>query len=303
MNRSKIIQAAYFAVIAMDDKPSRRNVEKMIRCITGGKGFASLEVASWFKAHPQYALSYAQSSEPLQNHSRTTSEPVSEPVIEHESFVAQNQRQNEIENPSRVRAANEYLYTNANSYISTPVVAKATTPPREEKPKQPKVVVTVPEVVFEAQDEPRVAALVALHVKGDKMSAKVSGALRLAMRSSFESAGAAAWRYGVDTALAAGASWPYALKVIASNPNCAPPARLNARASPPPREVPINLQPDAEKLALYAKISREGDPRVKRFLESRAAQASQQENHRVREHQPNLLDRINPAAFPRSSAA
>jgi len=118
MNRQAIIKAAYFAVLAMGNKPSRRSVERMIRKITDGVGFASADVAAWFRANPQYQLSRAQSPEPVQNQYRTTLEPFAEPLTERQSSVAQNQYENLTQNPSHAHAAKVLVKNKRN--VDTP---------------------------------------------------------------------------------------------------------------------------------------------------------------------------------------
>jgi hypothetical protein len=125
MNRFNVIKAAFFAALAIDMNPSRRNLEKMVKRITGGEGFSSREVSSWMRLEmPKF---FTPSTEPFQNRKKTTSEPLDE----HEPIADQNHS----ENQPRVRAVNVLVKRIIKRVSPT---AQAQSEPTKTKPKRTK---------------------------------------------------------------------------------------------------------------------------------------------------------------------
>lgn len=128
--------------------------------------------------------------------------------------------------------------------------------PPSVKPKATKIPDELPEVTFDAEDELRVTALLLQHAPSGRVQPRTLARLRVQFRAKFDAVGAPSWRYGVDTALAKPAGWPYALSVMANNPSGPPIVAQRSVSSATGRYVPVNLRPDAELLAQLDQIGK-----------------------------------------------
>lgn len=151
------------------------------------------------------------------------------------------------------------IFTGANKVslvpkpISPPEPNGSSPPPA--KPKAVRLVEEHPAVDFEPEDEVRVSALLLQHAPSGRIAPSTLARLRCQFRAKLDAVGAACWRYGVDTALAKPAGWPYAVSVMARNPTGPPAAAPRARSRGAP--VPECLQPSDEKMALYERIGKQ----------------------------------------------
>lgn len=246
MNAQQVVVGIYLAL----EKCGGKNLVEKTRAAARAAGcsFSNAESSVWLKPF-------------LRVHGRKTDEIRTENgrfagrKIKHETDGSADGKRTRNGRETDSRVVKESRIPN-NSQDVLPPETNVSVPPAPEKPKAVKVVDEVPEVSFEPGDEVRINGLVLERNPSGKIDPHVLRRFRAECRAKFVLVGAACWRYGVDTALAKPAGWPYAVQVMASNPAGAKAPRPSARGAPKERYVPENLRPSAEKLAFYDQLGK-----------------------------------------------
>jgi hypothetical protein len=213
MNRGHVIRAAFFAALAVGQRPSRRNVEGMIRRITGGEGFSSAEVSAWLKAHasrylpeplstlkPSVTQNQNGSTEPFQNHSRTAlrTTPQAQTTLVSEPLCADDE--------NRPRAhANKVLVKSKDMGANAP---------------DARARVGEQAWIEHEDDRERVrlsCSVTLIGTEPETLAATRLEAVLSRMKGLLAEVGLERWRYGLDVANSAGKNWDYAAATMRRN--------------------------------------------------------------------------------------
>lgn len=228
-----LIRAAYFAVIAIHQTPSRRTVGDMVKRITGGKGVR----------HQEVLLFLRQFRGPLGDQAKTESGPPPGPSTPNDrDTLGTTTGTNSGPQQDPTRAPHKVLYSKETISMREPSgsLSGEDAPRAEEKPTT-RVRPEIPSVAFEAQDEHRVSLLLAVmagqNKTGTLAATRVAGE-RAKLRALLDQHGTEAWRYACDDVAARSGirdPVPYAAGIMRGYDPTARSRKPTTTASAPPK--------------------------------------------------------------------